>query len=251
MFERLNRDRAASGLPPLEYDEHLADLGRAHSEDMRVHHFFAHESPTYGALDDRFDRAGYVAKVARENLAEAPDVDTAEDGLMKSPHHHENIMARDVTRMGIGIVRGGVKDPGNLLFTQEFSTPARDVTAAEVASIVLGRIEAERKRAGQAPLAEMPLLVDLAHSLVGDLADDLGQASLDKIAQRAVEGIGAAPQSGLKGVVVGATRCYDGDDYEVGANVSDRAARGIGVAVRDGHDERGRPAKQVLVLIGQ
>src|SRR5690349_1189992 len=45
MHARLNRDRAKKGLGPLAFDAKLAAVGRAHSEDMRVHHFFAHESP--------------------------------------------------------------------------------------------------------------------------------------------------------------------------------------------------------------
>ncbi len=121
MFERLNRDRAAGGLPPLAYDDDLAAIGRAHSDDMRGHHFFAHESPTTGTLENRLDRAGYVAVVGRENLAEANDVPTAQAGLMKSPGHHANIMSSDVTRIGIGIVKGGVLDPENYLFTQVFA----------------------------------------------------------------------------------------------------------------------------------
>lgn len=251
MAERLNRDRAASGLPPLEYDEHLADIGRAHSDDMRVHRFFSHDSPTYGSLDDRLDRAGYVAKVARENLAEAPDVDTAEDGLLRSPHHHENIMARDITKIGIGIVRGGVKDPQNLLFTQEFSAPARAVSADDVRGIVRSRIASARTKAGLGALPESPVLGDLARSLVDVITDDMGQSSLDSVAQRAIEGLSKAPQSGFKGIEVGAARVYDGEDFEVGSNATDRTARGVGIGVRDGKDERGRPTKIVLVLVGQ
>ena len=251
MFERLNRDRATEGLPPLAYDEKLADIGRAHSDDMRIHQFFAHESPTYGTLDDRLDRAAYVAKVARENLAEAPDMTTAEDGLLKSPGHHANIMANDIGKVGIGIVRGGVKDPRNILFTQEFSTPAREVSADEVRSIVLKKIGDARAKAGGAKPAPNPTLDGLARSLIGDLADNLAQGSLDTIAKKALEGISAAPQSGLKGVVVGAALVYDGDDYEPAPSVVAGASIGIGVAAADAKDERGRPAKKVLVLVGQ
>jgi len=251
MFERLNQDRRKEGLPPLEYDERLADVGRAHSEDMRVHQFFSHESPTYGTLDDRLDRAGYVAKVARENLAEAPDVDTAEDGLLKSPHHHENIMAKDIAKMGIGIVRGGVKAPENLLFTQEFSAPARSVSASDVTLTVLARIRSGRSEKGLGPMAENPVLKKIANDRISDLSDDLGQSSLDSIAENAIKDLGASPSSGLTGLVVGAARVYDGDDYDVPAGVLDGKARGVGVAVRDAHDERGRPAKKVLVVIGQ
>lgn len=251
MAERLNRDRKASGLPPLVYDEALADIGRAHSEDMRAAHFFSHDSPSFGSLDDRLDRAGYVAKVARENLAEAPDVDTAEDGLLASPHHHENIMAKDITRIGIGIVRGGVKDPQNLLFTQEFSAPARDVGPDEVVALVRSEIAAARSRAGLGPVAESPLLGDLARSLVSVAADDLSQSSLDDVAKRALEGIGGSKNAGLKGVAVGAARVYDGDDYEVAPNAIEASAHGIGVGARRARDERGRPSMIVLVLVGQ
>src|SRR5262245_15608031 len=59
MFQRLNRDRAAHGLHALKYDERLADIGRYHSQDMRDHKFFDHDSPTTGALDNRLNRAGY------------------------------------------------------------------------------------------------------------------------------------------------------------------------------------------------
>jgi uncharacterized protein YkwD len=35
----------------------LADIGRAHSSDMREHGFFDHVSPTFGNLENRVDRA--------------------------------------------------------------------------------------------------------------------------------------------------------------------------------------------------
>src|SRR5689334_887345 len=56
MWARLNRDRAARGLPALAWDPHLADIARAHSLDMLQHDFFAHESPTTGVLEDRLVR---------------------------------------------------------------------------------------------------------------------------------------------------------------------------------------------------
>jgi hypothetical protein len=197
------------------------------------------------------DRAGYVAKVARENLAEAPDVDTAEDGLLKSPHHYENIMSRDVVKVGIGIVRGGVKDPGNMLFTQEFSAPARAVSADDVAGLVRGRIKEARSKAGLGPLAEPPLLADLARTLVSEVSDDVAQSSLDRVASQALEGIAKEPRSSLRGVAVGASRVYDGDDWELEGSVVQASARGVGVGVRDAKDERGRPSKIVLLLVGQ
>jgi uncharacterized protein YkwD len=46
-----------------------------------------------------------LVATGRENLAAASSVDTAEDGLLKSPGHFANLMATDITH--IGIVRAG------------------------------------------------------------------------------------------------------------------------------------------------
>ena len=117
MFERLNRDRARKGRAPLHWDPRLSEVARHHSADMRDHGFFEHESPSTGSVDNRLDAAGYPFLTARENLSEAPDVEQSEDALLESPHHYENIMAEDVTHVGVGIVGGGVRDPRNITVT--------------------------------------------------------------------------------------------------------------------------------------
>jgi len=117
MADLVNRDRAARGLAPLSFDARLADVARGHSLDMRVAGFFGHLSPTTGSASDRLDHAGYIFTASRENLALADDVDAAQSWLLDSPRHHANIMADDVSHMGVGIVTGRGDDREVLTIT--------------------------------------------------------------------------------------------------------------------------------------
>ena len=100
--------------------------------------------PRFGLLEARLHRAGYLFRTARENLAEAPTVDESEEGLLKSPHHYENLMAKDITHIGIGIVQGGVQDPHNLTVTQIFSTPGKLESDTEAARALTNAVSQAR-----------------------------------------------------------------------------------------------------------
>ena len=54
---------------------------------------------------------------AGENLAGAPDVNTAHVNLMNSPGHRENILRPEFTKIGIGVVEGSKYGK---IFTQQF-----------------------------------------------------------------------------------------------------------------------------------
>ena len=246
MFERLNRDRAAGGLPPLAYDEDLAAIGRAHSVDMHDHHFFAHESPTTGTIENRLDRAGYLAIVGRENLAEANDVPTAQAGLMKSPGHHANIMANDVAKIGIGIVKGGVLDPENFLFTQVFAKPAVAVTPSRLADDVAQRIDAARKSAGLSPVKHDGRLRELAAAHVAELGGSVDDAATSRVADRVLKDL--AGQGGSRGIVVQAAMVLDASMYELPEAALLPIISEYGVAAHEARDAHQRPALEVLLL---
>lgn len=124
VLELLNEARVAEGLEPLVADEPLRGVGRAHAQDMYVRGYFAHDTPECATeapgCSDPFDRIraeGISYAVAGENLALAPTPETAHRGLMDSPGHRANILNRDYTRVGIGVVAG----PFGLMVTQEFA----------------------------------------------------------------------------------------------------------------------------------
>lgn len=122
----LNRARVEAGLEPLVLDGPLRVLARAHSRDMYVRGYFAHETPecrtsedAEGCADpfDRMHAAGIDFEVAGENLALAPGPDSAHRGLMDSPGHRANILNPAFRRVGVGVLRG----PYGIMVSQEFA----------------------------------------------------------------------------------------------------------------------------------
>jgi uncharacterized protein YkwD len=55
---------------------------------------------------------------AGENIAEAPDESMAYQGLLGSPPHLRNILRRNFSRIGIGVVDG---PNGEMFFVQDFT----------------------------------------------------------------------------------------------------------------------------------
>jgi hypothetical protein len=250
LADRVNRDRAGKGLPPLGYDESLADVARYHANDMSKNKFFAHQSPTSGSLDDRLARAGYIAAVARENLAEATDVDKAEDGLLQSPGHYANIMSTDVTHIGVGIVAGGVGDGRNFLFVQVFARPVEKETPSEARAKLIGKIESARASKGLQAIAESSALSDLANDLLDDVPDDIDPGALERVGKKAVGQL-AKLKTGFSGVTVGGARILGSSEYDPPGAALSPAAKGFGIAVGPAKDEKGHPALKVLLLVAQ
>ncbi|HEX5061187.1 MAG TPA: CAP domain-containing protein, partial [Kofleriaceae bacterium] len=102
----MNRDRMAAGLPALLWDDRVAAVSRAHSEDMRKTKIVAHISPTTGSAADRTRAAGIKTAVVLENVARAYGVGEAHSGLMNSPGHRANVLSSAATHVGIGVVLG-------------------------------------------------------------------------------------------------------------------------------------------------
>jgi uncharacterized protein YkwD len=118
MLELVNKERTSRGLKPLVMDEKLREVARAHSKDMFARGYFAHNDPDGKDPFDRMKAAGINYLVAGENLALAPSVDLAHDGLMNSPGHRANILTAEYGKVGIGVIDGG---PYGKMFSQEFT----------------------------------------------------------------------------------------------------------------------------------
>lgn len=117
MLELVNAERKAAGLKPVKPDPEMTQVARAHSRDMLSRGYFAHVSPDGKDLGDRMQQArvGYLS--AGENLALAPTLSSAHNGLMHSPGHRANILRPQFGRLGIGILDGGKH---GLMVTQAF-----------------------------------------------------------------------------------------------------------------------------------
>jgi len=118
MLELVNQERTRAGLRALRADEELRQVARAHSREMFEQGYFAHNSPVTGTPFDRMRRAGIRFIVAGENLAYAPSVQVAHEGLMRSPGHRANILRAEFGRVGIGVIRSDLRGS---MFSQEFA----------------------------------------------------------------------------------------------------------------------------------
>lgn len=118
MLEMVNKERTQRGLKALVMDEKLRDVARNHSRDMFARGYFAHNDPDGKDPFQRMTDAGIVFTVAGENLALAPNVDLAHEGLMNSPGHRANILTAEFGKVGIGCIDGGQYGK---MFSQEFT----------------------------------------------------------------------------------------------------------------------------------
>ncbi|MDR6883152.1 MULTISPECIES: peptidoglycan-binding protein [Bacillales] len=117
MLDLVNKERAAVGLAPLAADAALTKTARLKSQDMVDNKYFSHDSPTYGSPFDMMEKFGITYNAAGENIACNQSVQAAHEALMNSPGHKANILSKDYTHIGIGIVNGG---PCGKMFTQQF-----------------------------------------------------------------------------------------------------------------------------------
>ncbi len=103
-----NQARAQAGLPPLQMDEGLTQAARTHAAALAAQQQLSHQLPGEPSLAQRLaassslhlDRGG-------ENVVFAPSVDQAQQGLMRSPPHRENLLNAAYNVAGFGVVRRG------------------------------------------------------------------------------------------------------------------------------------------------
>lgn len=118
MLQLVNEERTSRGLKELVMDEKLREVARAHSKDMFEQGYFSHTSLDGRTPFDRMQAAGITFFAAGENLALAPNVDIAHNGLMNSPGHRANILTGEFGKVGIGVIDSGIY---GRMFSQEFT----------------------------------------------------------------------------------------------------------------------------------
>ncbi|HRN69549.1 MAG TPA: CAP domain-containing protein, partial [Candidatus Woesebacteria bacterium] len=118
MLQLLNSERQKEGLPVLKANESLRKVARAHCSDMFTRGYFSHYTPDGLSPFDRMDKAQIEYRAAGENLAYAPNVEIAHQGLMDSPGHRANILSDKYGQVGIGVMDAGIYGK---MFCQVFS----------------------------------------------------------------------------------------------------------------------------------
>jgi uncharacterized protein YkwD len=130
MLNLTNQDRTApqnleetqGRAQPLRWDDRLAAVARAHSEDMARAGYLSHEGSDGSMPAQRVSYMGIRWLSTGENVARARDAAEAESLFMDEPrfqqNHRSNILNPNYTIVGIGAARDS---EGALYITEEFA----------------------------------------------------------------------------------------------------------------------------------
>jgi hypothetical protein len=130
-----NQDRAEETIAPLESNEKLAQAAREHLRVMMRERKLSHQFPGEPTVAERIAATKLRFQASGENVAFFTDRHNAKDNaaeandiLMHSPPHRENILRRDYT--AIGIAMGSAHD--EVWVVEDFARAFTTVSAADV-----------------------------------------------------------------------------------------------------------------------
>jgi hypothetical protein len=117
LLDSTNRERATRNLPPLAWDDALAESARQHAVQMADRGTLSHQFPGEPGLATRAKNAGATFIALAENVALGPTPADLQSEWMSSPPHRANILDADMNTMGIAVVQQG----GELYAVEDFS----------------------------------------------------------------------------------------------------------------------------------
>jgi uncharacterized protein YkwD len=191
---RFNQERAGAGAPPLRLSPVLTQVAQQQAEEMAAGRRF--RSPSSELVSERLRRVGYSARDWRQDYAFDASSETAR--IVKVHRKESSHLDGRFRDLGIGTA---VADGGTFyvfLFGWHqgdyfAGATARLTDPARVASEMLARVNAVRRREGMRPLAPNPLLDRLSQKH----AEDMLARSFS--GHRTPEGLGLAERARLGG----------------------------------------------------
>jgi hypothetical protein len=244
-----NQNRIRQGLQALSSDEALTHMAREHAAGMARQGFISHDLP-YGNLQTRMTHGGYRYNTARENVATAGSVAWAQNALMESPAHKDNILAQDVDRVGIGIVRCPPPFEKRLYIAEIFASPSEEHQPAEMEETLLSRVNDLRKN-GVGPMLPDPLFEKLASDSVVSLNYPVQREELQSLLANSADELQKNGRSEISRVDVSVQLLRDPKNLSIPnqPHLGQQAGK-FGSAIRQIVDSRNEPAFLVLTLIG-
>lgn len=128
VFQAINKSRADNGLPPLKWDDALANSAKEHNETMANANTLSHQLPGEPNLGQRVTKQGVKWTFAAENIGVTTD--QSENGALmlhqammneKPPDdgHRQNILSPIATLVGVSILID--QQHGELWLTEDFA----------------------------------------------------------------------------------------------------------------------------------
>jgi uncharacterized protein YkwD len=243
-----NQQRISQGLPELALDDKLMQIARNHSYGMAQQGFISHNQPS-GDLKTRMNRAGYPYEVVRENVASANTISVAHNALLNSPPHKSNILAKDITRVGIGIARYQPPYDKQLYITEVFATPLDEYQPAMVQDFLTNRVD-EIRNNGAGSMVQDPKFEEIASRSVQSLSFPYKREELRSLLAASATELQENGKTELSRLEVDVQLIRNPKKLSIPVLEREGQARMYGSAVRQVTDSENQNAFLVLTLIG-
>lgn len=119
-----NELRKSQGLAVLRESDLLSSAAASKALDMLNFQYFAHQSPNNLSLHDFLRQSNYYYAYAGENLAKGfTDAQGLVQAWDESPTHRANMLDKNFSEIGVGIVSGEYQSKPVIFTAQLFATP--------------------------------------------------------------------------------------------------------------------------------
>jgi uncharacterized protein YkwD len=145
LLEAANKSRELSGADPLRMDESLRQAARSHARLMVSHAQLEHQLSGEASLMARIGQASPL-KMDRvgENIAYARCAPGANDVLMHSAPHRQNLLDRGFNVAGVA----AIWSKGKLYVVQDFGHEVRTYSAQQSGNLVSQAVDEVRQQSG-------------------------------------------------------------------------------------------------------
>ncbi len=131
LSQLVNEQRQKNNLPPLTYNDKLAQAAYGKAQDMFTKNYWAHYAPDGTTPWNFILASGYQYQYAGENLAKNfLFSQNVVDAWMNSSSHRENILRQEFTEEGFAVVNGVLNGEETTLIVQMFAKPIGAAPAA-------------------------------------------------------------------------------------------------------------------------
>lgn len=119
-----NAERKAQSIQVLGENEILNRVALNKARDIMEKQYFSHTSPEGKPFYKWIEESGYNYRYAGENLAiDFTESEEVMKAWMESPAHRDNILNKNYTQIGIGIMTGTFEDHTSTIVVQIFGQP--------------------------------------------------------------------------------------------------------------------------------
>ncbi len=238
-LESLNQMRDEAGLPPVAWDDGVAQVASAIAESLK-------SGGTGADVRERLKAAGIPSPVVLQSLAADRSAERAQERLANSPSNRSNLLSPEVTNVGVGVFSTTDEQNIPLVYLAEIlvkELPPLDVE--QTRTKLHDAVAQKRKDARAGAVRSDPVLEEVAQKFAEALAAGQGAVSKED-AGKITEPINAA----FKAVNMVSGAKQDPLDFAEEPQVV-AAGKSLGVGLAQGkHAVLGRNAAYVVIMIG-